>query len=72
MGIETDEMLDPTDSTAFVTGLRFNSQGIINMNQNAVTTFVADPSTSVPGPQTLLLFMLGLTFMTRNYFRLNK
>lgn len=71
MGIEIDEMLDPTDFTAFVTGLKFDSQGIINMNQNAVTVFVADP-TSVPEPQTLLLVMLGLAFTVRKRFRFKK
>lgn len=72
MGIEIDEMLDPTDSTAFVTGLKFDDLGIVNMNQNAVTVFVADPSTSVPAPQTFILFMLSLAFMARNYSRFKK
>jgi hypothetical protein len=64
MGIEVDEMLDPTDFTAFVTGLKFDSTGVVNMNQTALTTFVADP-TSVPEPQTLLLFVLALAFIAR-------
>jgi hypothetical protein len=71
MGIEIDEMLDPSDSMAFVTGLTFDSQGIVNMNQTAVTTFVTDP-TSVPEPETLLLFITAFGFMVRKRFRLNK
>lgn len=70
MGIEVDEMLDPTDPTVFVTGLLFDSTGIINMNQNAVTTFVGD-STSVPEPETLILLIAALGLMTRRYKRIN-
>ncbi len=70
MGIEIDEMLDPTDPTAFVTGLLFDGTGIINMNQNAVTTFVAD-STSVPEPETFILLIAALGLMTRKYKRIN-
>lgn len=71
MGIEIDEMLDPTDSSAFVTGLTFDGTGLINMEQNAVTVFVADP-TSVPEPQTLLLFIAAFGFMVRTRFRVKK
>lgn len=71
MGIEVDEMLDPTNVTAFVTGLKFDDLGIINMNQNAVTIFVADP-TMVPEPQTLLLLITAFGFMVRKRFLLNK
>ncbi len=72
LGIETTDMLDPTNPTAFVTGLRFDGRGIVNLNQTALTTFVADPSTSVPGPQTLIIFILGLGFIARKYFSTNK
>jgi len=33
LGIEIDGMLDPTDPTAFVTGLTFDSLGVVNLNQ---------------------------------------
>lgn len=71
MGIEIEEMLDPTDNSAFVTGLTFDGTGLINMEQNAVTVFVADP-TSVPEPQTLLLFIAAFGFMVRTRFRIKK
>ncbi len=64
MGIEVDVMLDPTDYTAFVTGLMFDGNGLVNMNQTALTTFVASP-TAVPEPKTLLLFVLALAFIAR-------
>ncbi len=64
MGIEVAEMLDPLDYTAFVTGLTFDGTGTINMNQNAVITFVADPVPSpVPEPGTVFLLLAGLGLM---------
>jgi hypothetical protein len=64
MGIEIDAMLDPTNAEAFVTGLTFDSQGVINMEQNAVSVWVDGP-TSVPEPQTLLLLITAIGFMAR-------
>ncbi|AXT39928.1 PEP-CTERM sorting domain-containing protein [Alteromonas sp. BL110] len=61
MGIDVSNMLEPTPD-AFVTGLTFDGSGVINMNQNAVTVFVPDP-TQVPAPSTLFL-MLGALFST--------
>jgi hypothetical protein len=65
VGIDISEMLDPTDSTAFVTGLTFEDSGLVNMNQNAVTTFVPDTTSSVPVPGTLLLLVAGCAAMLR-------
>lgn len=59
MGIEVDEMLDPANATAFVTGLMFDTSGVVNMNQTAVTVFVPD-ATSVPEPSMFILFLTAL------------
>ncbi len=67
MGIETSAMLDPTDATAFVTGLTFSSAGIVNMNQTALSVFV--PSSSVPEPSTLLLLGAGAGLLGMGRFR---
>lgn len=65
MGIEEELLVDPNDPTAFVTGLTFASQGVVDINQNAVITFYdlpdggdSDPS-DVPEPPMGLLY-LGL------------
>ncbi len=61
MGIEIDAMLDPTDATAFVTGLTFVDSGIISMTQSAVTFETdADDVAPVPAPASLALMGLGL------------
>lgn len=60
MGIEVGNMVDPTDATAFVTGLTFDGTGTVNMNQNAVSVFVDDGSTPVPAPAVLLLALVGV------------
>ena len=55
MGIETDAMLDPEDSTAFVTGLTFVGVGDISMSQTPITVDV-----DIPEPTTITLFSVGL------------
>ena len=56
-GIELSAGLDPTDTTAFVTGLTFSSAGNINMTQTPITEFVAAP---VPEPETYAMMLAGL------------
>jgi hypothetical protein len=60
LGIETSEMLDPTDDTAFVTGLTFVSAGEVDLSQVPVTFDLQ--VASVPEPGTLPL--LGLAFLS--------
>lgn len=57
LGIETGEMLDPTDPTAFVTGLTFVASGVVDMSQTPVTL---DVPASVPEPGSIALFGMGL------------
>ena len=58
-GIETSAMLDPTDPTAFITGLTFVSGGLITVTQTAIETYVPD-NTSVPEASSLYLLAFGL------------
>ncbi|WP_137165981.1 PEP-CTERM sorting domain-containing protein [Salinimonas lutimaris] len=58
LGIETSELLDPTDPTAFVTGLTFTAAGDVDISQIPVTEDV--DFTSVPAPASLSLMGLGL------------
>ncbi|QHJ12422.1 hypothetical protein FX988_02679 [Paraglaciecola mesophila] len=64
LGIETSEMVDPTDPNAFVTALTFDAAGVINMNQNAITEFVDDPQ-AVSAPAGLGIFGLSLLIFLR-------
>lgn len=55
-GIDTMEMLDPTNPLAFVTGLSFTSSGTVNVTQNPIVV-------NIPEPSSLLSFgLLGLGF----------
>ncbi|MBN27703.1 MAG: nidogen [Alteromonadaceae bacterium] len=69
LGIETSEMVDPTDPNAFVTALTFDSAGVINMNQNAITEFV-DDAQAVSAPAGLGIFALSLLVFLRSRKRL--
>ncbi|MCB1876041.1 MAG: hypothetical protein KDH88_08710 [Chromatiales bacterium] len=57
-GIDTSELLDPTDPTAFVTGLTYVAGGVSNLTMTPITTFV--PSAGVPVPSILSLMVFGL------------
>jgi hypothetical protein len=64
-GINEDLMLDPTDGTAFVTGLSFAQAGQFTVTQVPVITFVDDgsgtaPPVSVSEPGSLALLCLSL------------
>ncbi|MSP43134.1 MAG: PEP-CTERM sorting domain-containing protein [Alphaproteobacteria bacterium] len=60
MGIDEAALLDPTDPTAFVTGLTFTASGALNMSMTPVTFDTdADPG-AVPEPITLSLLGAGL------------
>jgi hypothetical protein len=69
MGIDVTNMVDPNDFTAFVTGLRFDAVGTINMNQNVVTFFVDDGSNpnvvSAPSIASLLVVLLAAGLVRR-------
>jgi len=54
-GIDTAELLDPNNGTAFVTGLTFVGAGTVNVTQTPITV-----NTDVPEPGTLLLLSMGL------------
>ncbi|NCR18895.1 MAG: PEP-CTERM sorting domain-containing protein [Microcystis aeruginosa LL13-03] len=43
-GIDPAEMLDPTNPTAFVTGLTFTAPGTVTVTQNPITVSVPEPS----------------------------
>lgn len=58
MGIEESLSVDPTDISAFVTGLTFVDAGLVSMSQTPVTVFVAD-SGQVPVPAPWLLMFGG-------------
>lgn len=63
-GIDTAAMLDPANTTAFVTGLTFLNAGVVQMTQTPITTMVAQ----VPEPSSyamLLCGMAGLMAMRR-------
>ncbi|MBQ4831373.1 choice-of-anchor L domain-containing protein [Alteromonas sp. MMG017] len=55
-GINEDLMLDPTDPTAFVTGVSFEETGSYTVSQAAITT----STTSVPAPSSIAIFLLSL------------
>lgn len=58
-GINQSLMLDPTDSTAFVTGVSFTFGGQFTVTQTPIITFVPD-NNPVNAPATLAFVGLGL------------
>lgn len=62
LGIDTSNMVDPTDSTAFVTGLSFIDAGNQQVRQLALTEFVSD-ATNVDEPNPLMLLLVGCGFI---------
>jgi hypothetical protein len=56
LGIEMSAGLDPSDPTAFVTGLTFTGVGVINMTQTPI---------AVPEPSTLVLACLGIAVLAK-------
>lgn len=57
LGIETGANLNPSDPTAFVTGLTFNGTGTVDMTMDPLTLTVG---TQVPEPGTFVLLGIGL------------
>jgi len=57
-GIDIAANLDPDNPTAFVTGVTFNSTGVVNVTQ----TPIRSGSTSVPGPLPLLGFFAAYRY----------
>lgn len=55
-GIDTAAMLDPANTTAFVTGLTFLNAGVVQMSQTPITTLVAQ----VPEPSSYAMLLCGL------------
>lgn len=58
-GIEVSAGLDPTDTTAFVTGLTFTGAGLFTGTQTPLTVSVV----AVPEPETYALIAAGLAFL---------
>lgn len=54
-GIEVSAAVDPTDTSAFVTGLTFSRAGDVNVSQTPLTF-----TTAVPEPETYALMLGGL------------
>lgn len=65
LGINTSNMVDPDDTQAFVTGLRFTGAGNQQMRQVAITEFVPETTntTNVDEPNPLVLLLLGCGFI---------
>lgn len=60
MGIESALEVDPTDPTAFVTGLTFVDAGAVSMTQTPITLDTGTGNGQVPEPLTLSLIGIGL------------
>ena len=60
-GIDPSVGLNPSDVTAFVTGLTFEGSGLFTGTQTPLTTSL----TAVPEPQVWSLMMLGLALVVR-------
>jgi len=63
LGIDINNMVDPNNTTAFVTGLTFTGAGQQQIRQVAITEFVADP-TSVSEPSVLMLILISLGLLS--------
>lgn len=61
-GIEVEEMLDPSDPTAFITGLTFVEAGDVDISQIAIT-IDTDDLVDVPAPSSLGLLGISLIMM---------
>lgn len=59
-GIDTNELLDPNDPFAFVTGLRYVGGGQANTSMTPITFDTDAQVNPVPTPGTLFLFGAGL------------
>jgi hypothetical protein len=57
LGIDPIAALDPTNTTAFVTGLTFTGAGQVSMSQNPIT--FDTNSNNIPEPSTTFLFLVG-------------
>jgi PEP-CTERM motif len=62
-GIDEAALLDPTNPTAFVTGLKFLNNSVVSMSQTPVTITTGDGN-NVPEPATWLLTAAGLAAIT--------
>ena len=67
--IDVANMLDPTDTMAFVAGVTFDSMGMVSVTQTPITQFV-DPA-SVPGPLPLFGVGAALAWSRRLRRRIN-
>ena len=61
-GIEVEEMLDPSDPAAFITGLTFVEAGDVDISQIAIT-IDTDDLVDVPAPSSLGLLGISLIMM---------
>ncbi|MGB3513543.1 MAG: nidogen-like domain-containing protein [Microcoleaceae cyanobacterium] len=64
-GIETSAAIDPTDLTAFVTGLRFADTGQVSMRQIPIAINTDVQSTPEPTTTISLLSLAGILLATR-------
>ncbi len=56
LGIEMEANLDPSNTTAFVTGLTFDAAGQVSMRQITITA-------AIPEPETWAMMGLGLVVL---------
>lgn len=68
-GIETSAMLDPNNTTAFVTGLTFAQQGVVSMRMIPLTQDVNGGVVTVPEPTVPIWVYAGLAGLGLLYRR---